>query len=238
MIVAFAGILFGNAPTALAEGEGRPTAPSRLVTDWELAGRASYLTPPIRGGTNPFGAGFGGRLGLSLANVYLGVTVIDYLGSTDVDLATHGLLYGGEVGYGFRIAAGASKLLTIRPEVGVGGLTLFYTTPSTASATTTSGAVATRANVDVITTATATKVTTPPSRSPSPSSGSSASASQPNTVTMSNLYVQPALTVMLSAASGFVGVKGSMLVVPGISDGVSSSTWLSYGVEGQLGVRF
>lgn len=44
---------------------------------------------------------------------------------------------------------------------------------------------------------------------------------------------------MFSSATSFVGVKGSMLLVPGIADGAGgTSTWLTYGIEGDLGLRF
>ncbi len=217
------------------EGRALP-APSSSATSWELGARASYLAPPIHGGSNPFGAGFGGRLGVSMQSIYIGVSVIDYLGSQDVDLSTRSLLYGAEVGYGFRVPTGNGVFFMVRPEVGAGGLTLFYTTPSTSSTPATSTTVATRANVDVITTASASAAT-------SGSSGSSGSSSSPasdtTTTTVSSFYVQPGVTMMFSSASSFAGLKGSMLVVPGVADGVGgTSTWITYGLEADLGVRF
>jgi hypothetical protein len=236
-------VLCARARIASAQGlEGRPLpSSSSSVPSWELGGRASYLAPPIHGGSNPFGAGFGARLGLSTSNVYVGVTVIDYLGSQDVDLTTHSLLYGGEVGYGFSVATGTGVFFTVRPEAGVGGLTLFYTTPNARSAPSSSATVKTRANVDVITTASASSnvVSSGSSSGSSGGSSSSSSVSDTTTVTVSNIYFQPGVTVMFSSASSFVGVKGSMLLVPGIADGAGgTSTWLTYGVEGELGFRF
>ena len=226
-------------PVAAAQGlEGRPLpSSSSTAPSWELGGRASYLAPPIRGGSNPFGAGFGGRLGFSTSNVYLGVSVIDYLGSQDVDLTTHSLLYGGEVGYGFTVQTGTGVFFTVRPEAGVGGLTLFYTTPTASSLPASSATVKTRANVDVVTTASASSSVV--SGSSSSSSGGSSSIPDTTTVTVSNVYFQPGVTIMFSSAASFVGVKGSMLLVPGIADGAGgTSTWLTYGIEGELGLRF
>jgi hypothetical protein len=234
-------VLLAQPRVASAQGlEGRPVpSSSSSAPSWELGGRASYLAPPIHGGSNPFGAGFGGRLGLSTSNVYVGVTVIDYLGSQDVDLTTHSVLYGGEIGYGLSVATGTGVFFTVRPEAGVGGLTLFYTTPNTSSAPASSATVKTRANVDVISTASASSNVVSPSSSSSGSSGSSAAVSNTTTVTVSNIYFQPGLTVMFSSASSFVGVKGSMLVVPGVADGGGgNTTWLTYGIEGELGLRF
>ena len=162
-------------PVAAAQGlEGRPLpSSSSTAPSWEIGGGVSYLAPPIRGGSNPFGAGFGGRLGFSTSNVYLGVSVIDYLGSQDVDLTTHSLLYGGEVGYGFTVQTGTGVFFTVRPEAGVGGLTLFYTTPTASSLPASSATVKTRANVDVVTTASASSSVV--SGSSSSSSGGSSS---------------------------------------------------------------
>lgn len=99
-------------------------------TRWEIAGVAGYLAPPTRGAANPFGAGFGGRLGVAFEHLYLGVSVVDYLGGQDVDLTTHALTYGGEVGYQFQHALGSATTLTFRPSLGLGAMTVFYTTPA------------------------------------------------------------------------------------------------------------
>jgi hypothetical protein len=196
--------------------------------DWELAGKAAFGAPPVRGGTTPFGAGFGGRLGFSIANVYLGASVVDYLGSTDVDAWSHGVLYGGELGYGIRSGDLGGVVLVVRPQVGVGGLTVFHTTPIAASTATTSRTVRARADVDVVTTA-----------SGGSSGGSSGSASNTTTTSLSNVYVQPGVTMMVSGKSTFAGVNANVLIIPGVTYGENSpTTWMSYGLEGQLGVRF
>lgn len=205
-----------------------PAPPPGPDLDWELAGRASYAAPPVRGGTSPFGAGFGGRLGFSIANVYLGASVVDYLGSTDIDAWAHGVLYGGELGYGIRSGDLGGVVLIVRPQVGVGGLTIYHTTPIASSGTTTSRGVRTRTDVDVITTA-----------SGGTSGGSSGSGSNTTTTSLSNLYVQPGVTMMVASKATFAGVNANVLVIPGVVYGENApTTWMSYGLEAQLGVRF
>lgn len=227
-------LLLAMSGTARAQEE-RPYAPSVRVgaVDGEIAGKASYLTPPVRGGTSPFGAGFGGRLGFTMANVYVGASVVDYLGGTDVDAWSHGVLYGGELGYGIRLTSGGGVTLTLRPQIGVGGLTVFRTTPTVASTTGTNAPVRVSTSVDVITTATGG------TSSGSGTSSSSSSSSPTTTTTASNLYVQPSVVLLLSSAVTFVGVNASMLVVPSFAYGENDpTTWVCYALEGQLGLRF
>jgi len=191
-------------PPAPPEPEAPPPGGRRSV-EVELAGQAAYVTAPIRGGTNPFGAGFGGRVGLDLGGLYVGVSVVDFLGGRDVDVSYRALLYGGEIGYGFRIPAFARAFWLLRPRVGVGNAAVYYTDPSLA--------------VDVVTTA----------------SGRSAS----DTLTVNNLYVQPGFTWELSTPSYFAAIDASVLVLPGIAyGGADATTWVSYGAQGQVGVRF
>jgi hypothetical protein len=211
---------------------------------WELAGIASYLSPPIRGGTSPFGGGFGGRIGFTVAGVYLGASAVDYLGQTDVDASTHAVLYGGEIGYGLRLSEFSGVSLTLRPQVGVGGVTVLYTEPNTTSTGSTPSNVRARADVDVVTTATA-RVSR--SSAVSPSSGASgtlgssstAAVSDSTTTTLSNVYVEPSVALLLSTPIMFVGVNANVLIVPGLSyAGSDPMTWIAYGIQGQLGVRF
>ena len=70
--------------------------------DVELGARGGYGSAPIRGGNNPFGVALGGRLGFAIGGFYAGVSVVDYLGGNDVDLSDSAVLYGVELGYGFR----------------------------------------------------------------------------------------------------------------------------------------
>lgn len=171
----------------------------------ELGAQAGYVAPPIRGGTNPFGAGFGGRLGLVYSGLYVGASVVDFLGGSDVDVSYRALLYGLEVGYGLRIPAFGETTFTVRPQLGVGNAAVYYTDPALAA--------------DVVTSA---------------SSGSSS-----DTRTVNNVYVQPALLGMLSAAGHFVALEASALVVPGIQyGGADATTWVSASGQLQLGFVF
>lgn len=174
--------------------------------EWELAGRAAYVTGPIHGGTDPFGAGFGARVGLTWGGGwYLGGTFTYFLGGSDVDVSYRAILYGLEFGYGFRIRTFGGSSVTLRPKIGVGDAAVYYTDPSLAA--------------DVVTSA----------------SGSAAS----DTLTVNNLYLQPGLTAILDAGGHFLAVDASALVLPGIAyGGADATTWLSYGLQGELGFRF
>lgn len=173
---------------------------------WELAGRAAYVTAPIHGGTDPFGAGFGARAGLTWGSGwYLGATFTYFLGGSDVDVSYRAILYGLEFGYGIRFRTFGEAMVTLRPKIGVGDAAVYYTDPSLAA--------------DVVTSA----------------SGSAAS----DTLTVNNLYLQPGLTAMLDAGGHFLAVDASMLVLPGIAyGGADATTWMSYGLQAELGFRF
>jgi hypothetical protein len=68
--------------------------------------------------------GVGGRAGVTVSNLYLGGSLVYYLGSKQnetVDgnsgqLSTNSFAYGGELGYGFPIGG----YLTVRSQLGVG----------------------------------------------------------------------------------------------------------------------
>jgi hypothetical protein len=97
----------------------------------ELGGKLGYMTPPIRGGTTPFGAGFGARLGVAASGFYAGASVVDYLGGSDIGITDHALLYGAELGYGFRLELPASgEFFVIRPQIGVGDAAISHTDPT------------------------------------------------------------------------------------------------------------
>jgi hypothetical protein len=176
----------------------------------ELGGQASYLTGPIRGGTSPFGAGFGARVGADIAGFYVGIGALYYLGGSDVTLSDRALLYGFDLGYGFRLHPFTGATFTLRPLVGLGDAAVSHTDPSLAK-------------VDVVTTA----------------SGRSSSSTS-DTITVNNVYLRPGITAMLSSSTIYVAITGNVLVVPGISYGGSSepTTWFSYGLQGELGFRF
>jgi hypothetical protein len=232
--VAFASVAFCRLAGAAADPEGEtedasvesrpaePPAPPPLperaaqieghsTIDWELGGVVSYLTPPIRGGTTPFGVGFGGRFGLVASNVYVGIKVVDYLGGTDVDLTDSALLAGFEAGYSIRLASFDRGYFALRPELGLGDAMVSHSDPSLAK-------------VDVVTSA----------------SGRSSTSTTSDTITVHALYVAPALRAMLASAGGFASVSGSALVVPRISYGSASepATWLCYGFQAEIGFRF
>jgi hypothetical protein len=245
------GSLLVAATASRAEAQEYPppsfSAPRGNENTWELAGVVSYLTPPIRGGTSPFGVGFGGRLGSTVGGLYLGAAVVDYLGQTDVDATTHAVLYGGELGYGIPLTDLGGAELTLRPQVGVGGLTIFFTEPNAAAAAArSSSTVQVKPNVDVVTTATARGAVSSSSGSgssggptTSSSSSSSSSASATTTTTVSTVYLRPGVALVLSSRSTFAGLTADVLVIPGLTyAGSNPMTWISYGLGGQLGVRF
>lgn len=115
--------------------------------DIEIAGKAGYGTNPSTEATlngqsafNELGAGLGGRAGVSVFGFYGGVNVVNYFGGSALLPCTapagspamcppssgHVLMYGGELGYGYKIS-----IVTIRPQIGVGSAVLFGTPPST-----------------------------------------------------------------------------------------------------------
>jgi hypothetical protein len=118
--------------TTTSEGDLDRAPPASTATDieWELAGETAYVTAPIRGGATPFGFGFGARIGISLSGFYVGLTLVDFLGSKDVDVSYRALLYGAELGYGFRVAAFGGAFWVLRPRLGVGDAAVYYTDPS------------------------------------------------------------------------------------------------------------
>lgn len=195
-----------EAPGSAASQEPQPAGEKGY--DVELGAQASYLSAPIRGGTNPFGAGFGGHVGLAFTGgLYLGVTALDFLGGRDVDLSYRALLVGVDVGYAFPFHVFGGALFTLRPQMGLGDAAVYVTDPSLLQA-------------DVVTSA----------------SGSSSSS---DTTVVNNVYLRPGVTAMLSSGGHFVALDGGMMVVPGIAyGGADPSTWISYGLEAQLGFRF
>jgi hypothetical protein len=119
-------------PASLADAENLSPPYAAKSVEVELAGEVAYVTPPIRGGATPFGAGFGARVGLDLSGFYLGVSVLDFLGGKDVDVTYRALLYGVEFGYGLRLPAFGGAFWLVRPRLGVGNAAVYYTDPSLA----------------------------------------------------------------------------------------------------------
>jgi hypothetical protein len=87
--------------------------------DLEVGARVGGATNPASPAPNPLGVGIGGRAGVAFFNIYAGVEVIDYLGSSQTvdgtSVSDHALLYGLDLGYNFKIS-----ILTIRPQLGLG----------------------------------------------------------------------------------------------------------------------
>ena len=57
----------------------------------ELGAGVGFATAPIRGAVNPFGAGFGARIGYAFSSVYVGATATYYLGGSDVGASDQAL---------------------------------------------------------------------------------------------------------------------------------------------------
>jgi len=126
------------ATTTMAR-DGRAIGP----LDIEVAGTVGFGTDPLaERGPNPLGFGGGGRAGVAFRGLYLGVALAYYAGASDSRApfsdfsqasriaephsSDHVLTYGLEAGYGFRLLG----LLTIRPQIGLGNLTLSYVQPT------------------------------------------------------------------------------------------------------------
>jgi hypothetical protein len=101
--------------------------------DVEIGAKVGGGTSPSNPSSsiNPLGFGLGGRGGVSFFGFYAGVDGMYYLGgnhaglsalpSESVTFSQHTLMYGVDLGYGFKIAS-----LTIRPQLGIGNLTVSY----------------------------------------------------------------------------------------------------------------
>ena len=234
--------------TALGSGTAAATGavPSPGRHTYELGGHADYTMAPIRGGTNPFGVGFGARIGFLLSHVYVGGNVVSYLGGTDVDTSETALLLGAELGYDVGMPIG-NGWISLRPQVGVGGVQITRTDPSLL---TTSSALTTRTaklgTPDVVTHATPSRPSSPPSggggSSTSTASGTgssgASSAGPSDKITVSNLYLQPGVSAVYSADLFFVGANANVLIVPGLEYGGYQMSWFALGVQGQAGLRW
>lgn len=117
----------------------------------ELAGEVAYATPPIRRGTNPFGAGFGVRAGLDISGFYVGVSIVDFLGGKDVDVGYRAMLYGVELGYGWKVPIAPRAFFLVRPRVGLGDAAVYYTDPSLAVDVVTSASGGASSSSDTLT---------------------------------------------------------------------------------------
>jgi len=211
------------APAAAAApdpGEAPPTTPPPppSSTRWELAAGGAYMTAPIPGALTPLGGGVGGRFGVDVSGVYLGAASTYFFGGTDSGASETTLLFGGDLGYSVRV----SSDFTLRPLVGLGGALISHSEPLTATSTSTTTSTGRRGRgggADVV---------------------SSASGSNSNTTRVTSLYVKPGLAAIYGLGSGFfVGLGADILYVPKVTytDG-SVASWLSYGLNGQIGKSF
>jgi hypothetical protein len=206
------------APAAAPDPGEAPAAPPPAppsTTRWELAAGGGYMSAPIPGALTPLGPGVGGRLGVDISGVYLGGASTYYFGGSDSGATESTLLFGGELGYSIRV----STDFTLRPLVGLGGAMISHSEPLTSTSGTTSGGRGGRGGVDVV---------------------SSASGGSSNTTRVTSLYVKPGLVALFGIGSDFfLGFGTDVLYVPKVTytDG-SVASWLSYGVNGQIGKRF
>jgi hypothetical protein len=237
-VLAIAVAILASPRSARGEGDGEAApAPDPVLavetarrSRFELAGVAGYVSPPIRGGTTPFGAGFGGRVGLALPHLYLGARLTGFLGGTDIDVTERSILYGGEAGYSVRLATSGDAYFVLRPQIGFGGASIIRTDPSLLATSTSTPSVGrsgrTRPNVDVVSAA-----------SVSSGGGGGGASGTSDTTTANGLYVEPAFSAMWVSGSTFVGLLGSVLVLPSITyGGTEPSTWLAYGLAAQVGL--
>jgi hypothetical protein len=176
---------------------------------FEIAGRAGYVTPPIHGGVNPFGGGFGARAGFVLAGFYVGGTVMDFLGGSDGGATDRALLVGLEAGYGLHLGS----YVTVRPRLDFGDAILTHTEPGT--------------SVDVISSATSGSSTT--STTSGPTTRVANVYLQPGVTTLF------AWRHYFLAVDFDVLVVPGITYGPTPAE---ETTWLSYSVSGALGLRF
>ncbi len=106
--------------------------------DIEIAAKAGLgtLFNEPSGAANPLGFGIGGRVGVDLfTSYYVGLSGMYYLGGSEngplTNISFHTVQYGVEAGYNIYLLKliglspdTVAKLLDIRPQVGVGNLTV------------------------------------------------------------------------------------------------------------------
>lgn len=91
----------------------------------EVGALVGYATNPNSdGGYNTLGVGVGARGGVEFLGIYGGLRALYYVGgSTDIpgggSISSHAFMYGIDGGYSFHFL-----MLTIRPQIGIGNLTL------------------------------------------------------------------------------------------------------------------
>jgi hypothetical protein len=206
-------------------------APARAMDDaagfhLELGARGAYVSPPVRGGSTPFGFGAGGGLDFVFAHVMIGASVLAFRGtSSDDGSAETAILYGAEAGYELR----PLPWLSLRPMLALGGAAVTSTNPIAASTTTTTTTPVGRRTtpVDVVTQAS------------SISTGGGSLATTTSTV-VNALYAAPGILATAALSPGtFVGVGGRVLYFPSVSYSYdSSAAWMAYSLDVALSLRF
>jgi hypothetical protein len=94
--------------------------------DIEVGAKVGYGSNPGQT-NNPLGVGISARAGIGLFGLYGGLNLMDYIGSGDgLGGTVHALQFGGELGYSIKIS-----ILTIRPQIGLGNITLSDSTLQT-----------------------------------------------------------------------------------------------------------
>ncbi len=96
--------------------------------DLEIAAKVGGGSSLESNGPNPLGFGLGGRAGVSFFGLYGGVAAMYYfgesqtedVGGTSFKTDVHTVTYGIEGGYNISILG----LVTVRPQIGVGNLTI------------------------------------------------------------------------------------------------------------------
>jgi hypothetical protein len=207
-------VLVGLAVTGVASGAGeahaQESAASPSVADVavELGAQVAYVSAPIRGGTNPFGPGLGARLGIVIGRGL-------YLGGRITDF-----LGGSDVDVSYRaLLVGAEAGYGLRLPLGGGASLTLRPQAGVGNAAIYYKDPSLRA--DVVT------------------SASGSTASQSDTLTVNALYVEPGLAAMLASGAHFALLKSTALVIPSIAyGGAGSTTWIAYGIEGQVGFLF
>jgi hypothetical protein len=100
--------------------------------DVEVAGKVGGASNVLSGSNpNPLGFGLGGRAGVSIFGFYGGLAGMYYFGSSqngagalglpDLNVSVHAVQYGFEGGVNIGLL---NKLLTVRPQLGIGNLTV------------------------------------------------------------------------------------------------------------------
>jgi hypothetical protein len=153
--------------------------------------------------------GLGVRGGAAFPHLYIGLAGRGYLGGSDVDITDNALLGGIELGYGVSTPLWGG-LFTLRPLVGVGGMILRHTDPSLS-----------KASPDVVS-----------------SASGRAGPGRSDTTTLENLYVEPTVLLLYARGPVFGAAEGNLLVIPGVSYSGGTTTWLAYGIQGEVGYRF